>query len=66
MPTTDDYSVLERTFSLREIHEQTGFPLRTLYKLVEDGELKVICPHGQKRGWRVTQSEWNRFTGRDV
>jgi hypothetical protein len=66
MPATNDYSVLERTFSLREIHEHTGYPLRTLYKLVEDGELKVVCPHGQKRGWRVTQSEWNRFTGRDV
>ena len=60
MPDTD-YTALEPTYSMREIHERTRIPLRTLYRMVEMGRLRCVLRHGQKRGWRVSRSEWTRF-----
>lgn len=57
----DGRPALEATYSIREIFTMTRIPLRTLYRLVEDGRLHTICRNGQKRGWRVTASEWDRF-----
>lgn len=59
---TDDEFV---TYSLREVSDMTRIPLSTVYAYVRDGELCVLIPHGQKRGWRVTKAELRRFIGGD-
>ena len=37
--------------------------MRTLYRSVRDGDLKVVAPHGAKRGWRVLDAELRRWLG---
>ena len=51
------------TWSLAEASRVTRVPLRTLYRSVRDGDLKVIAPHGAKRGWRVLDAELRRWLG---
>lgn len=51
------------TWSLAEASRVTRVPLRTLYRSVRDGDLKVVAPHGAKRGWRVLDAELRRWLG---
>ena len=49
--------------SLSEASKVTRVPLRTLYRSVRDGDLKVVAPNGAKRGWRVLDAELRRWLG---
>lgn len=51
------------TWSLAEASRVTRVPLRTLYRSVRDGDLKVVAPRGAKRGWRVLDAELRRWLG---
>lgn len=51
------------TWSIAEASRVTRVPLRTLYESVRAGELRVIAPHGAKRGWRVLDAELRRWLG---
>lgn len=47
--------MLERYFSVREVSEATGIPVRTLYDAISRGDLQRLVPHGCVRGWRLSE-----------
>lgn len=52
---------MERYYTVSEISERTGVPRRTLYDAINAGRLEALVPNGCRRGWRVSESEWERY-----
>lgn len=52
---------LERSYGIRELARNTGFPASTLYDAISRGELRVVMPNGTTKGMRVMRSEWQRY-----
>lgn len=48
--------MLERYYTVREVSEATGVPVRTCYAAVASGLLKVVTPNGSRRGMRTTEA----------
>ena len=53
--------MIERSYSITELSELSGFPVSTLYDNVRRGDLKAVMPNGTTKGMRVLGSEWLRF-----
>jgi excisionase family DNA binding protein len=49
-------TVLPRLLTIKEVHEQTGVPVRTLYAAIERGELPKRAM-AAKRNWRLTAED---------
>ena len=47
--------VLERYYTVREVSERTGIPVRTIYDAISRGDLQRLVPHGCVRGWRLSE-----------
>ena len=47
--------MLERYYTVREVSEATGVPVRTIYDAISRGDLQRLVPHGCVRGWRLSE-----------
>lgn len=53
--------MLERYYTVREVSERTGIPVRTIYDAIARGDLQRLVPHGCVREWRLSEQavhEW--------
>lgn len=53
--------MLERHLTVAEIHHMTGYPVRTIYRAMERGDLPKRTPYGCERGYRATESDVQRW-----
>lgn len=47
--------MLERYYTVREVSEATGIPVRSIYSAIARGDLQRLVPHGCVRGWRLSE-----------
>ena len=52
---------IERTYSVAELAELTGWSESTLYRAVGTGQLVAVMPNGTTRGMRVRASDYERW-----
>jgi excisionase family DNA binding protein len=52
---------MERTYTIREVSEQTKIPRTTIYDAIARGDITTIVPHGCSRGRRIRESEVERW-----
>ena len=57
--------MLERYYTVREVSEATGVPVRTLYDAIARGDLQRLVPHGCVRGWRLSEQAVRDWLGGD-
>lgn len=57
--------MLERTYTVGELHRITGVPASTIYDAIRSGRLRAKPLPGNERGYRVRESEAERFFGLD-
>lgn len=55
---------LERSFSVSELSDMTGFPKSTIYDNIRSGSLRAVMPNGTTKGMRVMGSWWEDFIER--
>lgn len=52
---------IERSYSVSELSELSGFPKSTIYDNIKSGSLKAVMPNGTTKGMRVMESAWESF-----
>ena len=52
---------LERSYSVTELSEMSGFPKSTIYDNIRSGSLRAVMPNGTTKGLRVMRSAWEGF-----
>lgn len=52
---------LERTYTVAELSERTGWPKSTINAAIRRGELIAIAPNGGERYRRIRESDWDFF-----
>ena len=52
---------MERYMSVRELSDESGIPVRTIYDAISRGEVAAFTPNGCRRGYRVRPSEFERW-----
>ena len=55
---------IERSYSVSELSDMTGFPRSTIYDNIRHGSLKAVMPNGTTKGMRVMRSQWEDFVSR--
>ena len=52
---------IERSYSVSELSELSGFPKSTIYDNIRSGSLRAVMPNGTTKGMRVMGSAWESF-----
>lgn len=52
---------IERSYSVTELSEMSGFPKSTIYDNIRSGSLRAVMPNGTTKGLRVMRSAWEGF-----
>ena len=52
---------MERYESVRALSDASGIPVSAIYGAIHRGELAAFVPNGNKRGYRVRPSEFERW-----
>ncbi|NLH91095.1 MAG: helix-turn-helix domain-containing protein [Atopobium sp.] len=53
--------MIERTYTVTEVAKMTGFARTTVYDAVKCGDIKALLPNGVVRGFRIRESEVERW-----
>lgn len=53
---------MERYESVRALSDASGIPVSAIYGAIRRGELAAFVPNGNRRGYRVRPSEFERWT----
>lgn len=57
---------MERSYTVRELHEMSGIPLAALYRAIGAGALRAFTLDGAEQGKRVWESEWRRYAADEL
>lgn len=52
---------IERSYSVSELSDMSGFPASTIYDNIRKGSLSAVMPNGTTKGMRVMQSRWDEW-----
>lgn len=52
---------MERYATIRELADASGIPRTAIYDAIARGEIRAFVPNGNRRGYRVRPSEFERW-----
>lgn len=55
---------LERTYTVAELVERTGWPKSTINAAIKRGELIAVAPNGGERYRRIKESDWSLWVAK--